>query len=194
MLMIFNFSTQAQHEIYEYKHGAYKVFECDGKKSHGLKFRFNYPENWDVVEPNHPNFSCKIINDSTGSLQILVIVKEFPHKPDVNQLRFLQSKEAVIENLQGQIEESGDEFIVEDNHKIDGENAVFAHYLSTGKRLNYEVDASVFAYYIPYEKYQIVFAASATSVDKTSTIKYNQYLPLFKLMACSFVILNKWEK
>jgi hypothetical protein len=183
----------SQSEVQDFIEGSYKTFNCDNStKFEDFKFSFNYPSSWLSKDPARPNIACKISKDETGSIQIMVIVKKLEEIPDKGYLKHLESKDAVMSGLKNDYPNARN-IVIEENHKIDGQNATFAKSTIDIKRLQYNIDATSFSYHIIYKDYQIFFSIGCTSFDGKSDDIYQANLPLFKLIANSFIICSKWK-
>ncbi|MBK7683302.1 MAG: hypothetical protein IPJ26_12950 [Bacteroidetes bacterium] len=179
--------SMAQNETLDFSKGKNRLFLCEGTpQSKGLKFSLRYPEKWESVTPDRPNIACKIANDSTGSVQIMVMVRKLPQIPDSDELEYLQSREAVLDALLSDFPNSI-ELIVEDNHKIEGESAVFAFYKTDVKRLDHVFEISSYNYFFIYKDFRIGLSAGVSvSKGKDSKMLYEKYINIFKLIASSF--------
>lgn len=183
----------SQNEVQDFKEGSYKTFSCDNStKFEDFKFSFNYPSSWLSKDPARPNIACKISKDEAGSIQIMVIVKKLDEIPDKEYLKYLESKDAVMSGLKNDYPNARN-IVIEENHKIDGQNATFAKSTIDVKRLQYNIEATSFSYYIIYKDYKILFSIGCTSFDGKSEDIYQANLPLFKLIANSFIICSKWK-
>lgn len=193
LFLFLSYKLQSQADLQEFRAGNFKTFNCnESTRFEDFKFSFNYPSSWLSKDPARPNIACKISKDEAGSIQIMVIVKKLEEIPEKGYLKYLESKDAVMSGLKNDYPNARN-IVIEENHKIDGQNATFAKSTIDIKRLQYNIDATSFSYYIIYKDYQIFFSIGCTSFDGKSDDIYQANLPLFKLIANSFIICSKWK-
>lgn len=93
-------NVYGQNLVSEFINGKTKTYVCHGTaKSKGLKFQFKYPENWKEHEADRPNIVIKIFNDSTGSIQTMVMVKKMDRVLSASEIKSLLTKNAMAARI-----------------------------------------------------------------------------------------------
>lgn len=185
----FGISQSNVPELTNFKNGAYTKFFSDGSgNSSGFKFSFKYPSTWKEKEADRPNIAAKVLGDN---LACMVEIHKYEEKISEEDMKYCYEGGLVKDLFNVSKLTSNDP-----NQKIDGQRAGCAEFTIVQERLDQKLELKALMYTLVYEEYVVIlsFITSIGPNDKVSSqTKYDNYKPLFKLIANSFVLLSKWD-
>lgn len=183
------FSQTNNPEYDSFKNGSYKKFVSDGSgNSSGFKFSFKYPTVWKEKEADRPNIAAKVLGDN---LACMVEIHKYEESFTEEEKQYCYDGSLVMELFNVSKLTSNDP-----NQKIDGERAGCAEFTIIQERLDQKLELKALMYTVVYKDYLVIlsFITSIGPNDKMSSqAKYDNYKPLFRSIANSFVLLSKWN-
>lgn len=157
-------------------------------KAKGIDFSIEYPAEWVSKAGEHPNIVQKFGNEDIWcSVAIYKSDINFDSLGVYNELDFEYYKTL---NPKLQLRS-----LVKDL-KIESLDADKLEYLQVVRKLDQDFYLQTLAYYIYHEHYIIHLGFSVGGLQNTASLKkrFDEHLPLFNLMANSFILTSLWRK
>jgi hypothetical protein len=181
----------------EFIRGYIRSFESAGHpKSKGVNFKITYPVSWKAKEGERPNVIVKFVGENGRGLEsIMIIVKDLPiserqkiTEADIQDL----FSESTLKILLG----SGAKYISSTRIKLEGLPGAMVHYGMEGQRLDVVMQTRNLSFIVLY-KNKLIFIDCGVWATKENAqgldTRFRQLEPLFKLIANSLVVQNRWQ-
>lgn len=213
-LLIYN-TTFKTTPSEEFLRGFKRTFESDGTgKSKGLKFKIEYPSSWHIREAKRPNlikfftsengrgfvYSSILVNDLQKELKATFTEKELDYlintkegNKDLAEIFF--EKESLIEmaNTMG-VEDISD--VTTQEMVLDNYPGALLDFTGFQQRLDTKLKMFCRSYIGLYKEYlfwiQFSVIKKLDESEKEFNARVENYKPLFRLMANSFILLNQY--
>jgi hypothetical protein len=181
----------------EFIQGHMRTFDSTGHpKSKGVNFKISYPASWRAREGERPNIIVKFQNNNgIGIESVMLVVKELP----VSERKKLT--EADIQDLFSKstmplLLGDGAKYINSTRIKLDGLPSAMVHYEMEGQRLDMIMRTRNLSFITLYKNKLIYIDCGVAGLKKNAQeidSRFEQLVPLFKLVANSLVVQSKWQ-
>ncbi|MCC5921556.1 MAG: hypothetical protein LAT68_14125 [Cyclobacteriaceae bacterium] len=159
-------------------------------KSKNSDIKFKIPKSWKAQEAERPNIIQKFTNDYGQGIQsIMIMVVDLGYKLEPYEIKKFFSKTEIME----MIPTSG-KFISHTDMTFDGFLGCLLVFEQTQKRLDLEINTKSAQFMFIYGDKAVYLTCSVNIVDrsKKNIDGMEKYLPLFKAVANSIVVMDRY--
>lgn len=167
-------------------------------KSKGVEVNFEYPASWGGEEGKRPHVVYQVTSQRGRGLEFCnLVINDLPFPPD-----FKVTDRDIAEFFDPaglkDLAPNGARFITGSRTTIDGQPAAMIRFTQAVDRAGLTLKMSWVSFSIYYDKKLLLFGCAVgrggDTSDQDLDRRFKDYLPLFQLMANSFVIQSKWKR
>lgn len=170
------------------------TFDTQGHpKAKGVRLTIPYPQSWVAKEGERPNVVQKfqkIENNKIISTAIHILEVPENEKYTPEQIKSEKFRKGNIEKL-------GDDFkyIKSGKTKIENLDTIWTNYIQQFNMpsVNISMYCLAYTFYFSKRHITILYAVSGKADDTDLSQKFNEYFPLFEIMATKIIIPEQWN-
>ncbi len=192
-------SRTAQEDVRQFRDGGRKTFSSKGNpKAKGVNFTISYPQSWLASDAERPNIVQKFVSDGGRGLASMMILVNDLGLPPGTVLTVEDQREMFSESEMRSSVPPGATFLDGGLTQIEGIPAGSLDFFMVSERAGIRVASRTWCLnFVGDNKFvqvQFSIGGAATASERELSAQMEQYKPLFKLMANSIVLPDKWKQ